>query len=95
MTWMVIGQVLAVLCVIGWIAVMSGSSAAASDPSGGGPGAWLFTAIAWGSPLWPIGFSIAAWVYWSRGRSSWAGMLMTMAFVPALLLMLLVGLSAV
>ncbi len=90
LAWMVIGQGLALLSVAVWVTIL----VIASPAGGGGPGSWLFTATVWAFPLWPIGFSTAAWVYRSRGRSSWAGVLMTVAFAPAALMLLLYGLSA-
>lgn len=90
LAWLVAGQVLAVLSVGVWVAILG----RVTPTDTAGPGSWLFTATLWAFPLWPIGFSAAAWVYRSRGRSSWAGVLMTLAFVPTVLLLLLVGLSA-
>lgn len=90
LVWLVLGQLLAVLSVGVWIAILP----AASSGNAGGPGSWLFTATLWAFPLWPVGFSVAAWIYRARGRSSWAGVLMTLAFAPTVLLLVLVGLSA-
>lgn len=90
---MIVGQILAALSLISWLVVALVTTVAVSTENT--PGAWIFGALVWAYPIWPIGFSIAAWVYWRRGRSSWAAMLMALAFLPAALLLILVALSAI
>ncbi len=93
MALMIVGQILAALSLISWLVVAIVTTVAVSTEST--PGAWIFGALVWAYPIWPVGFSIAAWVYWRRGRWSWAAMLMALAFLPAALLLILVALSAI
>lgn len=91
LAWLVVGQCLVALSLIPWWSVAITVTAATADS---GMVSWIFAGVVWLIPAWPVGFSIAAWVYWSRERSLWAGVLITVALVPAVLMVLLFALSA-
>lgn len=91
LAWLIVGQVLTGLSLVSWLIVAIVTTVAVSAE--GTPGAWIFAVLVWAYPVWPVGFSIAAWVYWNRGRASLAAILMTLAFLPGLLLVALVALS--
>lgn len=90
--WLIIGQAVAGLSLLLWLVIAIVTTVAVSAE--GGAGAWIFGAIVWAYPIWPIGFSVAAWVNWRGGKSSWAALLIGLACVPGLILLGLVGISA-
>lgn len=92
LAWLIVGQVLTGLSLVLWLVIAIVTTVAVS--SEGSAGAWIFGLLVWAYPVWPVGFSIAAWIYWGRGRATWAGMLIALAFLPGLLLLGLVALSA-
>ncbi len=83
--WLIISQVLAALSLIFWL-LMAGLSVMAFD-SGSTPAAWTFVIVVWSYPLWPILFSIAAWMAYARKRDRMAGVLTTFTFLPVLILL--------
>lgn len=92
LAWLIAGQIIAGLSLILWLVIAIVTTVAVATE--GGAGAWIFGAIVWAYPLWPVGFSIAAWRAWRRGRSTWAGLLIGLSFLPGVMLLALVGLSA-
>lgn len=92
LAWLITGQVLTGLSLIVWLVIAIVTTVAVATE--GGAGAWIFGGLVWAYPAWPIGFSIAAWIYWRRGRPTWASLLITLACLPGLLVVALVALSA-
>ena len=90
---LIAGQVLAVITLIIWAVVAVVTVIAAATE--GSVGAWIFVGLVLLYPLWPIGFSVAAWRSWGRGRWTWAVALMILAFAPAVILAVIMTLSAV
>jgi hypothetical protein len=83
--WLIISQLLALTSLLFWL-VVAGLSVMAFD-SGSTPEAWTFVIIVWSYPLWPIIFTIAAWVTYARKRDRLAGVLTTFTFLPVLILL--------
>lgn len=90
---LIAGQVFTVITLVMWaIFAVVAVIAAATE---GSPGAWIFGGLVLLYPLWPVGFSVAAWRSWGRGRWTWAVALMILAFVPAVILAAIMWASAV
>jgi hypothetical protein len=62
--------------------------------SGVTAGAWTFVIAVWSYPIWPILFSIAAWIAYSRKRDRLAGVLTTFTFLPVLVLLIILASSS-
>lgn len=92
LVWLILGQAIAGLSLVLWLVIAIVTTIAVSAE--GGAGAWIFGAIVWAYPVWPIGFSIAAWLHWRRGRASWAALLIGLACLPGVILLALVVVSA-
>ena len=84
--WLIVSQLLAVASLFFWL-LMAGLSVMASD-SGVSAEAWTFVIAVWSYPIWPLGFSIAAWIAYARKKDRLAGILTTLTFLPVLLLLL-------
>lgn len=82
--WLIISQVLAVASLFFWL-LMAGLSVMAFD-SGVSTEAWTFVIAVWSYPIWPIVFSIAAWIAYARKKDRLAGVLTTFTFLPVLVL---------
>ncbi len=83
--WLIVSQILALLSLVFWLLV-AGLSVMAFD-QGSSPQAWTFVITVWSYPLWPIIFTIAAWVAYARKRDRLAGVLTTFTFLPVLILL--------
>jgi hypothetical protein len=84
--WLIVSQLLAAASLMFWL-VMAGLSVMAFD-SGVSAEAWTFVIAVWSYPIWPIGFTIAAWIAYARKKDRLAGILTTLTFLPMLLLFL-------
>jgi hypothetical protein len=90
--WLVASQILALLSLIFWL-VIAGLSVMAFD-SGVTTEAWTFVIAVWSYPIWPIGFTVAAWIAYARKRDKLAGVLTTFTFLPVLVLITILALSS-
>jgi hypothetical protein len=86
--WLIISQVLALASLLFWL-VMAGLSVMAFD-SGSTPEAWAFVIAVWSYPIWPIVFTIAAWIAYARKKDRAAGILTTFTFLPVLVLFIVI-----
>jgi uncharacterized membrane protein len=86
--WLIISQILALLSLFFWLLVV-GLSVMAFD-EGSTPQAWAFVIAVWSYPIWPILFTIAAWVAYARTRDRLAGILTTFTFLPVLILLVVI-----
>src|SRR5512140_711922 len=84
--WLIISQLLALASLVFWL-LMAGLSVMAFD-SGVSAQAWAFVIAVWSYPIWPIVFTIAAWIAYARKKDRWAGVLTTLTFLPVLLLII-------
>jgi len=82
--WLIVSQLLALASLLFWL-VMAGLSVMAFD-SGESPQAWTFVIAVWSYPIWPILFTIAAWIAYARKKDRTAGILTTFTFLPVLVL---------
>ena len=89
--WLIVSQLLALASLFFWL-VLAGLSVMAFD-SGESPQAWAFVITIWSYPIWPILFTIAAWIAYARRKDRAAGILTTLTFLPVLVLfaVILVG----
>lgn len=90
--WLIASQVLAALSLIFWL-MAAGLSVMAFD-AGVTSEAWGFVIAVGSYPLWPIAFTIAAWVAYARKRDKLATILTTLTFLPVLILILIIILSS-
>ena len=90
--WLIVSQLLALGSLLIW-AVIAGLSVMAFD-SGQSPAAWAFVIAVWSYPLWPIVFTIAAWIAYARKRDRLAAILTTLTFLPVLVLIIFIVLSS-
>ena len=90
--WLIISQLLALASLVFWLFV-AGISVMAFD-SGVTPEAWTFVIAVWSYPIWPIIFTIAAWIAYARKKDRLAGVLTTLTFLPVLVLILVIVLSS-
>jgi hypothetical protein len=89
--WLIASQILALLSLVFWL-FAAGISVMAFD-SGVTPEAWAFVIAVWSYPLWPIVFTIAAWIAYARKRDRLAAILTTLTFLPVLVLITFIILS--
>ena len=82
--WLIVSQLLALASLLFWL-VMAGLSVMAFD-SGESPQAWTLVIAVWSYPIWPILFTIAAWIAYARKKDRTAGILTTFTFLPVLVL---------
>ena len=86
--WLIVSQLLAFASLLFWL-VMAGLSVMAFD-SGESPQAWTFVIAVWSYPIWPIAFTIAAWIAYARKKDKAAGILTTLTFLPVLILIAII-----
>lgn len=89
--WLIVSQLLALASLVFWL-LIAGLSVIAFD-SGVTAEAWAFVIAVWSYPLWPIVFTIAAWIAYARKKDRLAGILTTFTFLPVLVLILILVLS--
>ncbi len=85
--WLIVSQILAFASLVFWL-IVAGLSVMAFD-SGVTQEAWNFVIAVWSYPVWPIAFSIAAWIAYARKRDRLAAVLTTLTFLPVLVLIIL------
>jgi hypothetical protein len=90
--WLIISQLLALASLLFWL-FAAGISVMAFD-SGATPEAWTFVIAVWSYPIWPIIFTIAAWIAYARKKDWLAGVLTTLTFLPVLVLLLIIVFSS-
>lgn len=90
--WLIVSQLLALASLVFWLLV-AGLSVMAFD-SGVTAEAWAFVIAVWSYPIWPIVFTIAAWIAYARRRDRLAAILTTLTFLPVLVLILILVLSS-
>src|ERR1041384_4617918 len=88
MIWLIVSQLLALLSLLFWL-FAAGISVMAFD-SGSTPQAWTFVIAVWSYPIWPIVFTIAAWIAYTRKKDMLAAILTTFTFLPVLMLILFI-----
>jgi len=91
MAWLIISQLLALASLFFWL-LMAGLSVMAFD-SGVTQEAWNFVIAVWAYPIWPILFTIAAWIAYARKKDKLAAVLTTLTFLPVLVVILILVLS--
>lgn len=79
--------------IINFWLVIAGLSVLAFD-SGVTTAAWTFVIAVWSYPIWPILFTSAAWIAYSRRKDRLAGVLTTLTFLPVLVLIILLASSS-
>ena len=52
--------------------------------------AWTIVIAVWSYPIWPIVFTIVAWIAYARKKDMLAAILTTFTFLPVLLLILFI-----
>jgi hypothetical protein len=90
--WLIISQLLALASLVFWL-FAAGISVMAFD-SGSTPEAWTFVIAVWSYPIWPIIFTIAAWIAYARKKDRLAAVLTTLTFLPVLVLILIIVFSS-
>lgn len=90
--WLITSQLLALASLIFWL-FAAGISVMAFD-SGVTTEAWTFVIAVWSYPIWPILFTIAAWIAYARKKDRLAAVLTTLTFLPVLVLILFIVLSS-
>ena len=90
--WLIISQLLALASLVFWL-LIAGLAVMAFD-SGVTPEAWAFVITVWSYPIWPIVFTIAAWIAYARKKDRLAGILTTLTFMPVLVLIVILVLSS-
>jgi len=90
--WLIVSQLLALTSLFFWL-FAAGISVMAFD-SGATPQAWTFVIAVWSYPIWPIIFTIAAWIAYARKKDRLAGVLTTLTFLPVLILILVIVFSS-
>jgi len=90
--WLITSQLVALASLVFWLLV-AGLSVMAFD-SGVSREAWTFVIVVWSYPIWPIIFTIAAWVAYARKKDKLAGILTTLTFIPMLVLILMIVFSS-
>ena len=90
--WLVASQGLALLSLVFWL-VIAGLSVMAFD-SGVTTEAWAFVIAVWSYPIWPIAFTIGAWIAYARKKDRLAAVLTTLTFLPVLVLITVLALSS-
>lgn len=89
---LIAGTVVVALIVASWLVFAVVTAVAAATE--GSVGAWIFAALVFAFPVWPVGFSVAGWRSYARGRRAWAVALMGLALLPGLLVGGIVWLSS-
>lgn len=92
LTWLIISQLLALVSLVFWL-LIAGLSVMAFD-SGVTAEAWTIVITVWSYPIWPIVFTIAAWIAYARKKDRLAGFLTTFTFLPMLVLFLIIAFSS-
>lgn len=92
LVWLIVSQLLALASLVFWLLV-AGLSVMAFD-SGVTAEAWAFVIAVWSYPIWPIVFTIAAWIAYARQKDRLAAILTTLTFLPVLILILIIVLSS-
>lgn len=77
--WLIASQVLALVSLIVWLAVAGFSAQAFAI---------------WAYPIWPIAFTVAAWVAYARKKDALAAVLTTLILLPILVLLLMIMLPS-
>lgn len=90
--WLIASQLLALASLLFWL-FAAGISVMAFD-SGVTKEAWTFVIAVWSYPIWPILFTIAAWIAYARKKDRLAAILTTLTFLPVLVLILIIVLSS-
>ncbi len=93
LVWMILAQAFAVLTLAIW-APVAGLSVMAFD-SGETTGAWIFVLSIWAYPLLPLIFSAGAWIAFAKRWNKSAATLITLAFAPPVVLVILLWGSSV
>jgi hypothetical protein len=86
--WLITSQLLALASLLFWL-FAAGISVMAFD-SGSTPEAWAFVIAVWSYPIWPIIFTIAAWIAYARKKDKLAAVLTALTFLPVLVLILFI-----
>ena len=89
--WLIASQLLALASLVFWL-FAAGITTMAFD-SGVTQEAWNVVILVWAYPIWPLAFTVAAWVAYARKRDKLAALLTTLTFIPVLVLILSVLLS--
>jgi len=92
LVWLIVSQLLAVASLIFWL-FAAGISVMAFD-AGVTAEAWTFVIAVWSYPIWPIAFTLAAWIAYARKKDRLAAVLTTLTFLPVLVLILFIVLSS-
>jgi len=90
--WLIASQLLALASLVFWL-FAAGISVMAFD-SGVTQEAWNFVIAVWAYPIWPIVFTIAAWIAYARKKDRLAAVLTTLTFLPVLVLILVIVFSS-
>ncbi len=90
--WMIVAEVLTVLSLTIWL-LIAGLSVMAFD-SGPTTAAWVFVGVIWAYPILPLGLSGGAWFAYGTRHSTTAAILITLAFLPPVLLLLLLWVTS-
>ncbi len=86
--WMIVAQLLAAGSLVIW-ALAAGLSVMAFD-SGSTSEAWRVVIAVWAYPLVPLVLSIGAWIAFALRRHILAAILITLAFLPPVVLVVVV-----
>ncbi|HLO14439.1 MAG TPA: hypothetical protein VK206_06405 [Anaerolineales bacterium] len=86
--WLIASQLLALASLLFWL-FAAGISVMAFD-SGVTQAAWNIVIAVWLYPIWPILFTIAAWIAYARKKDKLAAILTTLTFLPVLVLILVI-----
>lgn len=86
--WLIVSQVLALASLVVWL-LMVGLSVMSFD-SGVTQEAWNFVIAVWLYPIWPIVFTITAWIAYWRKKDKLAGILTLLTFLPILVLLVII-----
>ena len=89
--WLIVSQSLALASLFFWL-VAAGLSVMAFD-AGVTQAAWNFVIAVWAFPIWPIAFTGASSVAYARKKDRLAGILITLTFLPILVLIIFIVLS--
>jgi hypothetical protein len=92
LAWLIVSQLLALASLVFWL-MAAGLSVMAFD-AGVTQEAWNFVIAVWAYPVWPIAFTIAAWIAYARKKDKLAAVLTTLTFLPVLVLILVIVLSS-
>jgi len=90
--WLITWQLVALASLIFWL-FAAGISVMAFD-SGVTTEAWTFVIAVWSYPVWPILFTIAAWIAYARKKDRLAAVLTTLTFLPVLVMIVFIVLSS-